>query len=50
MISIQAKIALVALRLVLNHLKKHPEVLQKVADRIPGKLDDAAIAVLLKLI
>ncbi|WP_458317092.1 hypothetical protein [Mycolicibacterium brisbanense] len=38
------------LKFALGELKKHPEILQEVADKIPGKIDDVALAVLVKLL
>lgn len=46
----RAKIVAAVLNLGLNYLRKHPEILDKVATLIPGKLDDVVIAALKKLI
>lgn len=48
----KAKIVAWALNFVLSYVKSHPEAVDKILDsvakRIPGKVDDAAIALLKK--
>lgn len=46
----QTHLVALALRFALGQLKKHPEILKDVADKIPGKIDDLALSFLLKLI
>jgi hypothetical protein len=52
--NIQAKIALALLHSMLDYLKKHPEALdsivQKITDLIPGPVDDFVIAAIRKLL
>lgn len=46
----KAKILAGVLHWALGYLKSHPELLKPVTDRIPGRIDDWALAELLKLI
>jgi len=46
----QAKIVIAVLKFAIGYLVKHPQVLEKVTQRIPGKLDDEALDVVLKLL
>lgn len=49
----QAKIATVLARLLLNYIRKHPQVieavLREIEKAIPGKADDIALEALVKL-
>jgi hypothetical protein len=40
---LKAKAIALAFKLAVGYLRKHPELLDKVSDQIPGKLDDAAL-------
>lgn len=46
----RTKILAAVLHWALRDLQAHPELLKPVTDRIPGKIDDWALAELLKLI
>lgn len=43
-------IALWVAKWLLSYVRRHPEFLLKLAPLIPGKLDDEALAVLVKLL
>lgn len=46
----RTKILAAVLHWALRDLKAHPELLKPVTDRIPGRIDEIAVAALLKLI
>ena len=50
MTSIQGKLIALVLKFGVSYLRKHPEILKKVSDSIPGQLDDVALAVIAKLL
>lgn len=46
----QAKLVAFALKFLVSYLRTHPELVKKVSDLIPGKLDDVALSVIAKLL